>query len=215
MTEHKGFILYMDNKPFFTEVELEDAGRLICGIFEYKETGIPPDFSDYPFLKAAFIAIKGALDRDDEKYQKRCEKNRENALKRWGTDDANACDRIQSEQTHAKDADIDTGKGIGTGTDTGTDTGKGIGTGTVPSWEEVKAYAGEMGYAYADAKNFFEYYAKRNWETNGVPVRDWKALMQHWMKNELKPKKPKKTGFTNFEISPERMNVYRELDAML
>ena len=64
----------------------EDLGKLFRGMIDYFVEGKCPRFTDG--LKFAFIPIQQQMDRDAEKYEKRCEKNRENVKKRY--------ERIQS-----------------------------------------------------------------------------------------------------------------------
>lgn len=54
----------------------EEAGKLIKAIFEFEDTG---QFSRLDkSLQIAFIPIKNALNRNKEKYENVCERNREN-----------------------------------------------------------------------------------------------------------------------------------------
>jgi hypothetical protein len=65
------------------ELSDEQAGSLLKHIYTYS-TGKSPQITD-PTVNIAFISIKITLDRDAEKYRKRCEKNRENVNKgRYG-----------------------------------------------------------------------------------------------------------------------------------
>lgn len=127
--DQKGFIVYGDTKAVIDELTDEQAGRLFRGMLEYFVNGNEPEFSDV--LKFVFIPIRQQMDRNANKYEKRCERNKENAKKRWDNanacnrmqSDANACDRMRNMRTHAIDANTDTGtdnkkeKGTGTGTE--------------------------------------------------------------------------------------------------
>lgn len=79
--EQKGFIVYGDIKATSDELSDEDLGRLFRGMIDYFVEGKCPRFTDG--LKFAFIPIQQQMDRDAEKYEKRCEKNRENVKKRY------------------------------------------------------------------------------------------------------------------------------------
>ena len=70
------FVLFLDNKEIFDALSEEQAGVLIKAIFEYETTGILVELD--PVLKIAFIPIKQSLDRNRNKWEDRCEKNREN-----------------------------------------------------------------------------------------------------------------------------------------
>lgn len=69
------FLLKRNQKEVFDELTDEEAGKLIKGIFSYVETG---DSNLKGSLKAIFIPIKNDIDRNEEKYQRIIERNREN-----------------------------------------------------------------------------------------------------------------------------------------
>ena len=114
--DQKGFIVYGDTKALADELTDEQLGQLFRGMLSYFVEGKAPKFSGV--LKFAFIPIKQQMDRDAIKYDKRCEKNRANANKRWQSD-ANAYNRMQSD---AIDANTNTNKNTNTKTDTDTNT---------------------------------------------------------------------------------------------
>lgn len=59
----------------------EEAGKLFKSLFPYGRHEIKPDFEKSPALAMAFDILSMAIDRDKEKYIKKCEKNRENGRK--------------------------------------------------------------------------------------------------------------------------------------
>lgn len=73
------FILYLDDKEIYDLLSDEDAGKLIKAIFEYMKTGEEPKLDKS--LLIVFIPIKKYLDRNKIKYEKICERNRNNGLK--------------------------------------------------------------------------------------------------------------------------------------
>lgn len=119
--EKKGFIIYDDVMEVVKRLTDEEAGQLLRGLLNYSISGRDPKFEGV--LEFVFIPIKQQMDRDAEKYEARCEKNRENANKRW--QNANASDRKNRNANHADkdtDKDKDTEKDIDTDTTTDTDT---------------------------------------------------------------------------------------------
>ena len=113
--DQKGFIVYGDTKALADELTDEQLGQLFRGMLGYFVEGKAPKFSGV--LKFAFIPIKQQMDRDAIKYDKRCEKNRANANKRWQLD-ANAYNRMQSD---AIDANTNTNTNTNKDTDTNTE----------------------------------------------------------------------------------------------
>ena len=79
--DQKGFIVYGDIKPTLDELTDSQVAQLFRGMVDYFVSGKKPKFTGE--LKFAFIPIQQQMDRDSEKYEKRCEKNRENVMKRY------------------------------------------------------------------------------------------------------------------------------------
>ena len=61
------FILYLEQKAIFDELDNEEAGMLIKAIFDYQSTGQTPNLDKS--LKLAFIPIKNSLDRNESKWE--------------------------------------------------------------------------------------------------------------------------------------------------
>ena len=78
-TKKDSFILYLEHKNVFDILTDEEAGKLIKAIFEYEEKDELPNLEKS--LQLAFIPIRNSLDRNQEKYEEKCQKNRENGLK--------------------------------------------------------------------------------------------------------------------------------------
>lgn len=117
--EKKGFIVYDDIMEVVDRLSDEEAGQLLKGMLKYSINGQDPKFKGV--LEFVFIPIKQQMDRNAEKYAAKCEKNRENANKRW--QNANASDRKNRNANYADtDTDTDTDTKKDTDTDTTTDT---------------------------------------------------------------------------------------------
>ena len=129
MSERPGIILYFDTmEPILRFLPDDSLGALVRAAIHYAQTGEVPDIGEDKTFCFVWETLRQKLDRDDEAYQARCEKNRENARRRWGEKEspqhANASDGMQS---HAMDAKR---KGTLTETLTQTPTGDGDGEGT-------------------------------------------------------------------------------------
>jgi uncharacterized phage protein (TIGR02220 family) len=90
--DQKGFIVFGDTKEVVDELSDEQAGRLFRGMLQYFVDGTDPDFTDA--LKFVFIPIRQQMDRNADKYTKMCDRNKQNARKRW---DAVGCGRMRSD----------------------------------------------------------------------------------------------------------------------
>ena len=82
MKTKKSFVLYHDYWNWFRLLTNEEIGLVLRGIFYYEKERVFPEFlTDKTLL--VFQMIKESLDRDREKYENICNKNRENAKLRW------------------------------------------------------------------------------------------------------------------------------------
>ena len=52
-----------------------------------------------------------------------------------------------------------------------------------PSFSEVKEYCLENGYSI-DLEKFIAYYDANGWKVGRNPMKDWKAAVRLWVKNE-------------------------------
>lgn len=80
-TSKKSFILYYDSQHLFNMLADTQAGKLIKAIYEYEINGTVPNCDDDIAFKMAFTTIQLCLDRDKEKYNSVCERNRLNGQK--------------------------------------------------------------------------------------------------------------------------------------
>lgn len=72
----ESFILFTENKEQVDMLTTEQAGTLLKAIFCYTSDEPLPEMD--PLTKMAFSFIRAAIDRTDDKYQRRVESNREN-----------------------------------------------------------------------------------------------------------------------------------------
>ena len=117
----KGFIVYGDTKSLADELSDEQLGQLFRGMLDYFVSGKAPKFSGV--LKFAFIPIKQQMDRDQQKYDAKCEKNREKIQKYWDKvkSDTNVYNSIPM-YTNATNTKTKTNTKTNTKTDTDTKT---------------------------------------------------------------------------------------------
>lgn len=102
----KTFNLYCDMLSVFEQLPDAKAGQLIKHIFKYVNDQNPK--TEDLLLKVAFEPIKNKLKLDLKKWEEKCEKNKENVLKRWNKKDSNVYERIPIDTKHTdKDKDKD------------------------------------------------------------------------------------------------------------
>ena len=102
--QRESFILYKSFYDPISQLTDEQLGRLFRSIYLWQING---EADPEPDIKVAFGFFINQFRIDKEKYQVRCDKNRESAQSRWKMrTDANASKRIKS---GAKNADNDNG----------------------------------------------------------------------------------------------------------
>ena len=77
--DKNSFLIYLDYEEQFNLLTDEQIGQLMRAIIKYEKTKEEPQLDG--MLKMAFSFIKTQLDRDREKYEKKCKKNKENGAK--------------------------------------------------------------------------------------------------------------------------------------
>lgn len=93
-----GFVLERDQKEIIDELDNEEAGIIFKAIYEYETSKKIPKLNKA--LRIVFKQFKIKLDFYDNKYNETCEKNRENAEKRWQKyKDINEYECMQSDTT--------------------------------------------------------------------------------------------------------------------
>lgn len=79
MAKKKSFVLFNDLNEPIKSLSDEEAGKLFKAIFEYQNGGIIQELSEASEM--AFTFIKQQLDRNHERYELICERNRRNGAK--------------------------------------------------------------------------------------------------------------------------------------
>ena len=115
--EQKGFVVYGDVHAVVDELTDEQTGKLFKAMIAYFTTGKAPKFDG--ILKYVWIPIKQQMDRDKEKYDAKCEKNRKNIKEYWERTKEN--ERIQT-NTNATNTKTNTNTNTDINTKTNTDT---------------------------------------------------------------------------------------------
>ena len=92
------FILYTSDYQLIEGLTDEQLGQLTRALFTYARDGEVIKLD--PVVRMAFVFIKDKIDRNQQKYQKKCERNRENIRKRWNksnTNDTKGNERIPND----------------------------------------------------------------------------------------------------------------------
>ena len=74
----ESFLIYKSLYGPLKTLSLEEKGLLFEAIFTYQIEGVVPDLP--PVLNMAFQFVKDQFDRDDNKYNEKCERNHRNVF---------------------------------------------------------------------------------------------------------------------------------------
>lgn len=165
----------------------DERGRLVIALLDYAENGTIPALQGASEM--AFAFIKSQIDRDAEKYDDRCKKNRENIRKRWNPEDTNEYDGIQSYTKHTKEKEKEKKKEkesvVGR-----PKTAPARSQFRPPTLEEVADYCRECDSSI-DPQRFLDYYASVGWMVGKAKMKDWKAAVRNWARRQEDPDMPK------------------------
>ena len=225
---NNAFVMYADILPQLSFLTREQMGDLFTAILQYVAGEEIGDMDDV--TRMAFGFITSQIDRDRDKYREKCEKAKQAAKNRWSNDDADACERIKRNANdadaceringNAKNANAQNAMHIDTDTVTDTDTViekesvKRKTTRTAfapPTITDVQNYADSKGYKL-DAERFVDYYSSKGWTVGKSPMKDWRAAVRNWAKNDRAS--PAKNTFTNFEHRSDNASKYAALEQM-
>jgi len=212
------FVLHTSYREQVEALTMEQRGLLLTAIMAHADGEPPPELDAVTGMCFGFI--RRQMDKDAGAYAARCEKNRENASKRW---DAIACDRINRNASESgrivshydNDYDNDLKENH---SPKGECQKKSARRFTPPTLQEVTAYVAEKGYN-VDPERFVDYYAARGWKIKGDSMKDWKAAVRNWHRTQRQdepPKRPQgqeKTAQANRFINYQQRDV--DLDAII
>ena len=57
-----------------------------------------------------------------------------------------------------------------------------------PTLEEISAYCKEQNYSVTP-QTFFDFYESKGWKVGNTPMKDWKAAIRNWVRNDKGEKK--------------------------
>lgn len=81
MTKMNHVLLYGNYEDLFRMLPEAEAGRLVIGMLHYLNTG--EEYNPKRQGKYIWKVIKDQIDRNIQKYEEVCERNRSNAQKYW------------------------------------------------------------------------------------------------------------------------------------
>ena len=209
-------IFYKDWYEAINEFSPDERLKAYDAIMQYAFDDIVP--SD-KFIKAATALIRSTIDRDNDKYEEKCERNRRNIMNRWRKriEAADSNDTTDNEPIRTNTTATDNDNGNDNENDNEPTTNvigdktkekpskevkkKGASTTTTekrfvrPTVEQVAEYCKERGN-YVDAQRFVDFYESKGWKVGSSPMKDWKAAVRTWEQRDGRARKPLPKGVT-------------------
>ena len=180
------FVLYTKYLDNIQALSMEQRGMLFTSLMLYA-SGQEPEEMD-PVTAMAFSFIKSQMDKDIEKYNETCAKRSEagklggRPKKQEEAKKANGFYENQKKQGKAKKADNEYEYDNDNDLLKENTKRKVFSTPTV---DDVRAYCFERNNK-VDPQYFVDFYESKGWMIGKNKMKDWKAAVRTWEKNETK-----------------------------
>ena len=194
MTGKKTFLFFCGWAEALADFSPTDRCAVYDATIAYAEDGTLPKLS--PVLMMAFRFIKTDIDDMKMKYEAICERNRENARKRWQKINATVSDRMGTQPTESEECECMHSKHkhkhehehehefsdeniIDKEKEKSKKKKQSALRFTPPTVDDVAEYAKEKGYGIS-AERFISYYESVGWRVGRNPMKDWRAAVRTW-----------------------------------
>lgn len=159
MTESKGILFYPEWIELINHFTSDEKVQFYDALFQMKGSAVFENKN----LQSVFRFVMKAVLKNNVKYKKTCETNSENAKARWANNNnASACEPMR---THASASKV---KRF-----------------TKPTVAEVEDYCKEIN-KNINCEEFIDYYDSNGWKVGKNAMKDWKATIRRWTKNDKK-----------------------------
>ena len=180
-------ILYAGQVEALEDFTLEERGEVMTAIMAHIQGREVPKMSRAAAIAWSYIKRQAAFDSEKyaQKVAARAEAGRKGAESRWQNDGKNMAKDGKAWQTMAKMAESESESVYESESDSVPRLKEGPGEGTAPARADIEAYAKSIGYRL-DVDAFIDKYQATGWTLGGQPIRDWKALVRRWQKQDEK-----------------------------
>ena len=115
MATPPGIVIYLEHEQLIQCLDAQGKAELLDALLEYAKTGIIPDIKT-DTVKIVFLAMSAKINKDKEKYQKTCDRNKNNAGTRWQYKDTNDDKNVPDDTSGTETVPSDTKSTSGTET---------------------------------------------------------------------------------------------------
>ncbi len=187
MGKQPGIIIFnSDYENVCRVLSNEQKGILLDALINFGQNGELYSGNDL-LLQIAFNVLSAVISRNIARYEQRCKRNQENIRKRWIMDkktNTNVYDGIQLNTNSYESAETEIQTQTKRQNKTRNIYKKSLFT--PPTIDEVTSYCQERRNGI-NAAQFIDYYQARGWELKpGQKIKDWKACIRTWERNNQK-----------------------------
>ena len=213
MATKKGFLLLNNQYEVIETLNDEQAGQLLKAFFDYN---LGKEIKLNGLMRTVFNNFKVVFDENEQKYQEKCEKNKQNIENYWKKikeqNNANEYECIQSNtneyekiRTNTMATNINKNININTNTNINTNKSK-LNNNNIninkserdqsftptasPTLAEIYNYACSLDINDKDyCEKFYNHYESIGWVNGtGREIKNWKLVFNNWLKKDNKQK---------------------------
>ena len=212
MATKKGFLLLNNQIEIIETLTDEQAGQLLKAFYDYN---LGKEIKLNGLMRTVFNNFKVVFDENEQKYQEKCEKNKQNIENYWKKikeQNTNEYECIQSNtnvyekiRTNTMATNININKNINTNTNTNINTNKSkLNNNNIninkserdqsftptasPTLAEIYNYACSLDINDKDyCEKFYNHYESIGWVNGtGREIKNWKLVFNNWLKKDNK-----------------------------
>ena len=213
MASKKGFLLLNNQYEVIETLNDEQAGQLLKAFFDYN---LGKEIKLNGLMRTVFNNFKVVFDENEQKYQEKCEKNKQNIENYWKKikeqNNVNEYECIQSNtneyekiRTNTMATNINKNININTNTNINTNKSK-LNNNNIninkserdqsftptasPTLAEIYNYACSLDINDKDyCEKFYNHYESIGWVNGtGREIKNWKLVFNNWLKKDNKQK---------------------------
>ena len=213
MATKKGFLLLNNQIEIIETLTDEQAGQLLKAFYDYN---IGNEIKLKGLMKTVFNNFKVVFAENEQKYQEKCEKNKQNIENYWKKvkEEQSNTNEYERKRMNTMATNININKNINTNLNTNTNTNinlnennkninnnikserENINTPTAsPTLDEIFSYSASKGFSDKKyCEKFYNHYESIGWVNGtGREIKNWKLIFNNWLEKDKKNMKEEKT----------------------
>ena len=210
MATKKGFLLLNNQVEIIETLTDEQAGQLLKAFYDYN---IGNEIKLKGLMKTVFNNFKVVFDENEQKYQEKCEKNKQNIENYWKKvkEEQSNTNEYERKRMNTMATNININKNINTNLNTNINTNlnknnkninnnikserENINTPTAsPTLDDIFSYSVSKGIEDKNyCEKFYNHYESIGWVNGtGREIKNWKLVFNNWIAKDKEKKKSKK-----------------------